>query len=135
MTEPMASESLHISVDIDRPAREVYDYASDPANLPAWSSGIGDSIEYVEGEWVVASPAGRAVIVFAGANDFGVLDHTVTFASGATFYNPMRVTPRGDGSEVDFTLRRSPGQTDANYKADAAAVAADLHSLKALIEG
>jgi uncharacterized membrane protein len=33
----MASESKHLSERINRPADEVYDYASDPANLPEWA--------------------------------------------------------------------------------------------------
>jgi hypothetical protein len=131
----MASESRHISLDIDRPAVEVYDYTSDHTNLPNWASGIGDSIELVDGEWVVESPMGRLTIGFVATNTLGVLDHTVTLATGETFYNPMRVIQHGTGSEVVFTLRRADDQTDAEFEHDAATIAADLHTLKALLEG
>jgi len=131
----MASESRHVSVDINRPPDEVYDYTSDHTNLPNWASGIGDSIELVDDEWVVESPMGRLTIRFADPNPLGVLDHTVTLASGETFYNPMRVIQHGTGSEVVFTLRRSDDQSDAGFETDAATVLADLHSLKALLEG
>jgi len=131
----MASESRHISLDIDRPAAEVYDYTSDHTNLPNWASGIGDSIELVDGEWVVESPMGRLTIGFVDRNALGVLDHTVTLATGETFYNPMRVIQHGTGSEVVFTLRRSDDQTDAEFEHDAATIVADLHTLKALLEG
>jgi uncharacterized protein YndB with AHSA1/START domain len=131
----MASESRHISLDIDVPPDEVYDYTSDHTNLPAWASGIGDSIELVDDEWVVDSPMGRLTIRFAERNDLGVLDHTVTLAGGETFYNPMRVIQHGTGSEVVFTLRRSDDQTDAEFEHDAATILADLHTLKALLEG
>jgi hypothetical protein len=131
----MASESRHISLDIQVPPDEVYDYTSDHTNLPAWASGIGDSIELVDDEWVVDSPMGRLTIRFAERNDLGVLDHTVTLAGGETFYNPMRVIQHGTGSEVVFTLRRSDDQTDAEFEHDAATILADLHTLKALLEG
>jgi hypothetical protein len=131
----MASESRHISLDIDVPPDEVYGYTSDHTNLPAWASGIGDSIELVDDEWVVDSPMGRLTIRFAERNDLGVLDHTVTLAGGETFYNPMRVIQHGTGSEVVFTLRRSDDQTDAEFEHDAATILADLHTLKALLEG
>jgi hypothetical protein len=131
----MASESRHLCVDISRAPDEVYDYTSDHTNLPNWASGIGDSIELVDGEWVVESPMGRLTIRFAEPNALGVLDHTVTLASGETFYNPMRVIQHGTGSEVIFTLRRSDDQSDDEFEADAATVLADLHSLKALLEG
>ena len=131
----MASESRHVSLDINRPPDEVYAYTADHTNLPNWASGIGDSIELIDGQWVVESPMGRLTIRFAEPNDLGVLDHTVTLASGQTFYNPMRVIQHALGSEVVFTLRRSDEQSDEQFEADAATILADLHSLKALLEG
>ena len=38
-------------------------------------------------------------------------------------------------SEVVFTLRRPPGMSDEDFRADAAAVAADLTRLKHVLEG
>ena len=134
MTGPMASESRHISADINRPPDEVYEYTSDHTNLPNWASGIGDSIELVDGEWVVESPMGRLTIGFVPQNELGVLDHTVTLASGDTFYNPMRVIQSGEGSEVVFSLYRGPGVDDTEYETDAATVATDLATLKRLLE-
>ncbi|TDT98792.1 polyketide cyclase/dehydrase/lipid transport protein [Streptomyces sp. 846.5] len=129
-----ASDSLHISTHIDRLAQEVYDYASDPSNLPEWAPGLGSSVELVDGQWIVESPMGRVVVAFAARNEFGVLDHDVTLPSGETFYNPMRVTVDGTGCEVVFTLRRQPGTSDEDFKRDADAVFADLIALKQVME-
>ncbi|HEV2373485.1 MAG TPA: hypothetical protein VGS19_15090 [Streptosporangiaceae bacterium] len=41
----------------------------------------------------------------------------------------------GSGSEVVFSLRRSPGMTDEEFDRDAGLVAADLARLKARVEG
>ena len=71
---------------------------------------------------------------FAAPNAFGILDHDVVLESGATFHNPMRVLPNGDGSEVVFTLFRLPGMSDAQFAADAGAVERDLRELEALLE-
>jgi uncharacterized protein YndB with AHSA1/START domain len=109
--------SLHLTVSIDRPAAEVYAYARDPANLPAWAAGLG-----------------RVVVRFAEVNPFGVLDHDVTLPDGTTVTNPLRVLPDGAGCEVVFTLRRAPGTTDEAFTADAAAVTADLATLKRVVE-
>jgi hypothetical protein len=52
-------------------------------------------------------------------------------------YNPLRVIPGGVGEarcEVLFTVRRRAGMTDADFDADAAAVAADLDTLRRLLE-
>jgi hypothetical protein len=130
----MASQSRHLSIAIDRPAAEVYAYACDPANLPSWAAGLGSSIELVDGQWIADSPMGPVRVAFVEQNAYGVLDHQVTLASGATFYNPMRVIADADSCEVVFTLRRQPGLTDEDYDRDARAVTADLATLKRLLE-
>ena len=130
----MAPESRHLSICIDRPVTAVYDYVREPANLPRWAAGLGSSIELVEGRWVAESPLGRIVVEPTEPNPYGVLDHWVTLASGARFYNPMRVIAHGEGCEVVFTLRRQPEHSDADFDRDADAVAADLATLKRLLE-
>ena len=130
----MASESRHVSVHIDRPADAVYEFAADPANLPAWAAGLGSSVEQAGADWFVNSPMGRVRLAFAIRNDFGVLDHYVTLPSGETFYNPMRVMPDGTGCEVVFTVRRRPEMSDDDFERDAQAVNADLVALKQLME-
>jgi hypothetical protein len=54
--------------------------------------------------------------------------------SGEVGYNPMRVIADERACEVVFTLRRSPGMSDEDFRADAAAVAADLARLKQVLE-
>ncbi|MFC1432194.1 SRPBCC family protein [Streptacidiphilus sp. N1-3] len=129
-----AAESRHLSTYVDRPAQQVYDYASDPSHLPAWAPGLGSSVEEVDGKWIVDSPMGRVEVAFAPRNEFGVLDHTVALPSGETFYNPMRVTVHGSGCEVVFTLRRQPELSDEEFARDADAVSADLVALKRVME-
>ncbi len=131
----MASESRHISERIDCPAGEVYEYALDPANLPRWAPGLGSSVEKIDDRWFVEASQGRAGFAFVQRNDYGVLDHDVTLPSGEVVYNPMRVIADGSGCEVVFTLRRPPGMSDEGFRADAAAVAADLTRLKQVLEG
>lgn len=130
----MTLESRHLSERIGRPAEEVYAYASDPANLPRWAPGLGNSVEQVDGHWFVDTPGGRVRLAFAPRNDFGVLDHYVTLGSGEVIYIPMRVIADESGSEVLFTLRRRRDMTDAEFKADADAVLADLARLKQILE-
>ena len=105
------SESVHISEHINRNVAEVYLYASKVENLAAWAAGVSPDME----------------IRFEENNDFGVLDHWAT-VDGKTYYNPMRVIEDGpDRSEIVFTLRNA---TDA----DRAAIAADLATLKRILE-
>lgn len=127
-------EVRHISISIDRPPREVYEFASRPENLPRWASGLGGSIRRVGDEWIADGPMGRMRIEFVGANGLGVLDHEVTLESGARFYNPMRVVANGEGSEVVFTLFRTSDMSAEKFAADARWVAKDLGKLKAVLE-
>ena len=131
----MASESRHIAERIGRPAGEVYDYASDPANLPRWAPGLGSSAEKADGRWFVETSMGRVGFAFVPRNDLGVLDHDVTLPTGEVVHNPMRVIADGSGCEVVFTLRRRPGMSDDEFREDAAAVAADLTRLRQALEG
>ncbi|MGO4750240.1 SRPBCC family protein [Streptomyces sp. 2MCAF27] len=133
--ENTAPESRHISTHIDRPAKAVYDYASNPSNLPRWAHGLGKSIAEIDGQWIAdSSPLGRVVVAFAPENEFGVLDHDVTLPSGETVYNPVRVIADGTGCEVVFTLRRQPDMSDEDFQRDTDAVTRDLATLKQVME-
>lgn len=130
----MTFPSQHISVSINRPANQIYEFAANPQNLPQWASGLSGSIQNIAGDWIAESPMGRIQVKFAEPNHYGVLDHEVTLPSGATVYNPMRVFPNNDGSEVVFTLYRRPDMSDQQFAEDAQAVASDLQQLKRLLE-
>jgi len=89
----MTFKSKHISVSINRSSHQVYEFASNPGNLPKWAAGLGGSIKNVNGEWIAETPMRRVKVKFADKNKFGVLDQDVTLPSGAKVYNPMRVFP------------------------------------------
>lgn len=128
------SESQHISTYIERPAAEVYAYASNPANVPDWAAGLGGAIEERDGRWFADSPMGEIEVIIVPENPYFVLDHEVRLADGTSFDNPMRVIADGTGCEVVFTLRRRADQTDDDYEADATAIRTDLATLKRLLE-
>lgn len=130
----MGSASRHVGVRVDRPAREVYEFAADPDHLALWAAGLGGPVRPSDGGLVVDTPGGAVTVVFVGRNDLGVLDHVVTLPSGESVYNPLRVIPDGAGCEVVFTLRRRPGMSEEAFDDDAAAVLADLATLKRLLE-
>jgi hypothetical protein len=130
----MASESKHLSEWIDRPVADVYEYASNPANVAQWAPGLGSSVVNVDGTWFVETAAGRVKLAFVPRNVYGILDHEVTLPSGETIYSPMRVIPDRRGCEVVFTLRRLPEMSDDEFARDAGLVAADLARLKSILE-
>jgi uncharacterized membrane protein len=130
----MTFKSQHISVSINRSADQIYEFASNPENLPKWAAGLSGSIRNVNGDWIAESPMVKVKVKFADKNKFGILDHDVTLPSGTKVYNPMRVFPNNDGSELIFTLYQRPDMSDQMFAEDVEAVATDLEKLKTLLE-
>lgn len=127
-------DSQHIGVVIRRPPDEVYEFASDPANMQRWAAGLAQSEVTREGDTLVTeSPMGRVSVRFVGRNAFGVLDHEVTLPHGETVYNPLRVLPHPEGSEVVFTIRQD-GIDEETFSRDAAMVRDDLARLRGILE-
>ena len=125
----------HVSVYIARSPADVYEFASDPRNLPSWAAGLALSEVRRDGdEWIADAPFGKVRVRFVPRNSFGVMDHDVTLESGVTNHNPMRVVANREGSEFVFTLIRQPGMSDGQFAKDKAAVENDLKTLKDLLE-
>jgi hypothetical protein len=124
----------HLSVSIQRPPAEVYEFAANPENLPLWAKGLSGSIEKVDGDWIANAPMGKVKVRFVERNALGVLDHDVILESGARVHNPMRVVANDEGSEIIFTLFRRPDMSDDDFAADAHAVERDLAALRSLLE-
>lgn len=134
----MISRTLTIS--IDRPPQDVYDFVSDPRTGPQWATSFVRSVKNIGGEWVFTrrelgrTAEGDVRIRFCTRNEFGVLDHYVTPAPGVDIYVPMRVVENGSGSEVVFTLFQQAGMSDSDFARDIGWVERDLKTLKKVLE-
>ena len=130
----MIFPSRTLTVSIDYPPDQVHDFISNPENLPKWAAGLCKSIIKTDAGWIVETSQGATKIRFAERNDFGVLDHYVNPAPGVEVHVPMRVLPNGSGSEVIFTILRSPEMSDEKFAEDIGLVERDLRTLKNLLE-
>ncbi len=130
----MTFSSKHISIVINRIPSEVYEFASQPENMPKWAAGLSGSIKKDGDHWVSISPMGKVKVKFAEKNNFGVIDHDVTLESGKMFHNPLRVIRNNKGSEVVFTLFRQPEMTEQDFNRDAQMVMKDLEKLRTILE-
>ncbi|MFC4766349.1 SRPBCC family protein [Effusibacillus consociatus] len=131
----MVANSKTLGVSIECPPEKVYEFISDPENLPKWATAFCKSVTKSDGEWIVETPDGPMKIRFVERNKFGALDHYVSPMPGQEILNPMRVIPNGSGSEVIFTLFQLPGMSDDKYLEDAGLVERDLRTLKNVLEG
>ena len=131
-------ESRHVSIWIEAAPEVVYEFAADPHGWRQWAAGLAEGgLRQTTDGWVADSPMGEVTVEFSPPNEFGVLDHVVRLPSGEAVYNPLRVIPGGVGEarcEVLFSVRRRAGMIDAELDADATAVAADLNTLRRLLE-
>jgi hypothetical protein len=129
----MQSRIIHRSVE--KPWSHVYDFISDPQNMPRWAAGLAGGLKPDGEDWIAdGGPLGEVRVNFAPVNEFGVVDHVVTLPDGRRVYNALRVTPNGSGAEVSFTLLRLQDMTDEDFEQDARAITADLETLKSLLE-
>jgi hypothetical protein len=127
-------ESRIIGISIDRNWKDIYEAVWRPEDFPKWASGLSQSLLIREGDvWKAAGPEGTVYIRFTSHNAFGVMDHYVTPGNGREIYIPLRIIENGDGADVQFTLFRQPGMSDARFTADAEWVGRDLLALKALV--
>lgn len=124
---------IHISIAVAW--RAVYDFASRPENMQLWAAGLAAGLRPEGDGWIGdGGPLGDIRVEFVPQNDFGVIDHDVTLADGRKIHNAFRIIPNGDGAEAIFSLIRQTEMDDAAFEADAAAVKADLETLKSLLE-
>lgn len=118
----MAPETRRLTVSIDRPAAEAYEFLAVPENFAKWAS------------YLVDTPEGPAELQFSDRNRYGVLDHRMTLPRGRSVYVPLRVSEYGNGCALTLTLFRRPEATDEEFRADAQSVMRDLRAAKRLLE-
>lgn len=127
--------SVVISVAIERPYREVYEFLAEPRNFPTWASNLGDTFEQVsETDWVTKTRSGRTVLRFARRNDYGILDHTIIAEGQSPVSVPMRVVENGEGAEIVYTLFQLPGMDDVTFRSEVEWITSDFNALKAMLE-
>ena len=127
-------QAHNISISIERGLHDVYEFTSRPENFPRWAAGLATNLEPEGDHWVAHSPDGPVRVRFTPPNDYGVLDHHVTLPNGTEVYIPMRAVANESGSEVIFTLYRTPGMSEEILARDIGLVTKDLAVLKELLE-
>ena len=123
-------ESQTISIAINADWKEVYESIWRPQDFQKWASGLSQSdLTPDDDRWKAEGPEGPITIRFTAHNVYGVMDHYVYTDDGTEVYVPMRVVQNDEGAEVQFTLFRLPGMSDAKFQEDAEWVARDFLAL------
>lgn len=127
-------KSKTLTISITCPSSELYDFVSNPQNLPKWAKTYCRSIKKANDGWGMETPQGEEGLMICGENELGVLDHYITTPSGLKVLVPMRVVPNGEGSEVIFTVFKQTWMTDESFSKDIGSVEQDLKNLKTVME-
>lgn len=124
-----------ISISIDCPHREVYEFLLEPLNLPTWASNLGHSIEHVSGnDWATDTPEGRLFVRYPERNSYGVLDHAIFVDGKNPVISPMRVFANGGGAEITYTQFQRPNMSDEKFHSEVEWMRAEFLTLKSLLE-
>jgi hypothetical protein len=130
----LTTQTTTISVTIERPADEVYEFVRDATTFPRYTTLFKAVRPAGPDEWIADTDQGEMPLRFAPQNSFRVLDHHVQVRPDVEVLNHMRVLPNSDGAEVLFTLFQRTGMSDAEFAEDRQAVQTDLQRLKSLLE-
>lgn len=124
-----------INLSIACPCDEAYAYLAKPANFEAWTAvKVGSFRPLPNGDWEGETQFGFRHFRFTAPNAFGVLDHAIFEPGGEVRFNPMRVTPNDEGTDLTFIFFKRPGRSDAEFASAIEWVTTDLLTLKSILE-
>jgi len=126
------AEAVHVS--ILAPPRRVVDFLADVNNWKTWAPWVRAVDKSSARDWTLDTDAGAMKLRFVEPNSLGVLDHTVTLASGVSIYNSMRVSANSTGSELLMIVLHTPPASNEQFAQDVQAVRDDFARIKKVIE-
>jgi hypothetical protein len=127
--------SRTISLPIERPSAEVYEFLLEPRNYPRWAAALGGGLEHVEGrDWRAETPYGPVTIRFAERNSYGVLDHAVFGDGEEPMVRRMRVVANGEGAELLYTMFKREDVSTEAFESEVEWTATELAVLKTYLE-
>ena len=126
-----------ITVSIQRPYAEVYEFLADPMNFTRWASVPDSIMEPLGGhDWLVDLPSGRRVIRLAARNHYGIFDYQVfELGEDGGPTSPARLIANQEGADFSLVWFQREGIDDAQFRSQVEWARSDLQRLKTLLEG
>lgn len=113
---------------------EVYDFLSNPENLPQWAVGFCRSIRRESGRWLVDTGHGEVPMRYTTDATLGVIDFHFSPAPEVEAVARSRVVPNGAGTEYLFSQFQTPGMPDEVFEAQRSTLADELEVLRRLFQ-
>ncbi|MBN9672905.1 SRPBCC family protein [Roseibium aggregatum] len=125
------------SVSIGKPARTVFDFVSNPANLPVWTNAF-KSADAGTAELVTPNGAVPIRLETSAYGEQGTVDWKMTFPDGSVGTAFSRITPDGEDKSIySFVLMAPPVPLEAlegALKEQMTILAGELAELKRRLE-
>lgn len=125
------------SISIARPARTVFDFVADPANLPKWTNAFKRA-DAQSADLMTPEGAVPVKLDTAGQSAQGTVDWTMTFPDGSVGTAYSRITPEGEDSSIySFVLMAPPvplEMLEGALTAQIGILAEELAALKSRLE-
>jgi hypothetical protein len=126
------AEAVHVS--ILSPPQQVFDFLADVNHWKTWAPWVRAVVGKSGRDWTLDTDTGTLHLRFVEPNSLGVLDHTVTLASGVSIYNALRVSANGSGSELVMVVLQTPPESSEQFERDVQAVRDDFARIKKVVE-
>ena len=122
------------TVTVDASVKVVYEFLSNPENLPRWAIGFAKSIRAADDGWIVETAQGEVPVTVVTDPGRGIVDFHMEPAPGVEAVAFSRVMPNGDGAEYVFTQFQGPGMPDEVFDGTVKALSHEMVALKSLLE-
>jgi hypothetical protein len=124
------------TVRIEAHPEQVFDFVSNPENLPRWAVGFCRAIRLSPDDperWIVSTARGDVSIRFVVDRALGVIDFVFEPARGVQATAFSRVLSNASGCEYVFTQFRGPETSDEEFDALVDTLVEELQVLRGLI--
>ncbi|MGV8853182.1 MAG: SRPBCC family protein [Devosia sp.] len=125
-----------VTVLINRPIEDVYDFLVEPANLARWTTVGPGQAEPEQGPlvWSFLGPQGLVRVRFTPPNRFYVLDYTLQSGPHVWQSSSVRLIRNGNGCVLTHTSVQQPLVADDVFASEQEWLGSDLLVLKSLLE-
>jgi hypothetical protein len=125
-----------VTVVLDAPARDVYDYLSKVENLPEWADEFARELTWRDGEAVVRNGLGEFVFRIEADPETGVIDMLTGPTPEELAIFPTRVVElAGHTTAFSFTMFQQPGMPDELFESQHASLQREFDNIRARFRG
>jgi len=129
-------ESRTITVVLDAPREDVFEYLSEVENLPDWATDFARELKYDDGKAKVVNGLGEFLFVVDADSQTGVIDMYAGPTEDQMALFPTRVVGLGAGrSAYTFTMFKGPEMDDALFDAQHRSLQREFQNIRARFGG